>query len=120
MGDDRPTEAASVTKRFVSSLLLGQSDTAEALAHREEPILPGNVVGSWKGALLPLVIKVLSSDECLRLIACSKPNLGAMCLVQIIRCLSATHLRRDPAWLHRIREDSRPTSCDTIGEQHVM
>src|ERR1700723_3245432 len=107
-------------KRFVSSLLLGQSDTAEALADREEPILLGKVVGSWKGALLPLVIKVLSSYECLRLIACGKPNLGAMFLVQIIRCLGATHLRRDPAWLQCIREDSRPTSCDTKGEEHVM
>src|SRR5271170_3601146 len=34
-------------------LLLGQSDTAEALADREEPILLGNVAGSWKGAFLP-------------------------------------------------------------------
>src|ERR1700734_4485553 len=66
------------------------------------------------------MIKVLSSYECLRLIACSKPNLGAMCLVQIIRCLGAAHLRRDPARLQCIREDSRPTSCDTKGEEHVM
>jgi hypothetical protein len=51
-GIGRP-EVASVTKKFVSSLLLGQSDTAEALADREEPILLGNVVGSWKGGLLP-------------------------------------------------------------------
>src|SRR5258705_1238241 len=43
-----------------------------------------------------------------------------MCLVQIIRCLGATHLRRDPAWLQCIREDPRPTSCDTKGEEHVM
>ena len=82
--------------------------------------MPGNVVGSWKGALLPQVIEVLPSYECLRLITCSKPNLGAMCLVQIIRCLGAAHLRRDPAWLQCIRENSRPTSCDTKGEKHVM
>src|SRR6202034_1965712 len=43
-----------------------------------------------------------------------------MRLVQIIRCLGATHPRRDPAWLQCIREDSRPTSCDTKGEEHVM
>ena len=40
-------------RKIRSSLLVGQSDTAEALADREEPILPRNVVGSWKGALLP-------------------------------------------------------------------
>jgi hypothetical protein len=51
-GIGRP-EAASVTKKFVSSFLLGQSDTAEALADREEAVLHGNVVGSWKGAFLP-------------------------------------------------------------------
>src|ERR1700723_20480 len=43
-----------------------------------------------------------------------------MCLVQIIRCLDATHLRRDPARLDCIRENSWPTSCDTKGEKHVM
>src|SRR6202046_3975495 len=66
------------------------------------------------------MIEVLSSYECLRFIACSKPNLCAMCFVQIIRCLGAAHLRRDPARLQCIREDSRPTSCDTKGEEHVM
>jgi hypothetical protein len=111
---------ASVTKGFVSGLLLRQSDTAEALADREESILPGNVVGSCKGVLLPQVVEVLSSYECLRLIACSKPNLRAMCLVQIIGCLGATHLRRDPARLQCIREDARPTPCDTKGEEHIM
>ena len=65
-------------------------------------------------------MEVLSSYEYLGLIACSKPNLGAMCLVQIIRCLGATHLRRDPAWLQCIRENSRPTPCDTEGEEDVM
>src|ERR1700722_16662732 len=43
-----------------------------------------------------------------------------MCLVQSIRCLGATHLRRDPARLNCIRENSWPTSCDTKGEKNVM
>ena len=60
-------------------MLLGQSDTAEALADREEAILLGNVVSGWKSTLPPHVIEVLSSAECLRLIDCSEPNLGAMC-----------------------------------------
>src|ERR1700679_374575 len=120
MGDIGQPKRRLSPRDLYQSLLLGQSDAAEALAGREEPILLGNVVGRWKGALLPWVIEVLSSYEYLRLIACSKPNLGAMCLVQIIRCLGATHLRRDPAWLQCIREYSRPTSCDTKGEEHVM
>jgi hypothetical protein len=45
-GGHQPTEAASVTNKFVSSSLPGQSDTAEAFADREQPILPGNIMGS--------------------------------------------------------------------------
>ncbi len=82
MGDIHQRSSAPVSKRFVSGLLLGQSDTAEALADREQSILPGNVVGSWKSTLPPQVIEVLSSDECLSLIACSKPNLNAMFLIR--------------------------------------
>ena len=59
MGDIDQPEAASVTKEFVSSLLLGQRDTAEAFADCEELILLGNVVGSCNGALLPYVISTL-------------------------------------------------------------
>lgn len=55
-----------------------------------------------------------------RVIACGKPSLGQMGLVEVIGRTRAAHPGRHPSRGERIRQHVRPAPCDAEGEQHVV
>src|SRR5450432_1939224 len=64
--------------------------------------------------------EILACDECLRIVADSQPDLGAMPLIQIVRRSGAAHLGRNPPRLKSVRKNVRPTACHCKCQQDAV